>query len=56
MENTIKEVFENQENITVVSGFDLVPHDENLFGDLSLHPNDKGFAYYVDTLKKYFPI
>ena len=29
-------------NISVIYGFDLVPQDEALFADLSLHPNDKG--------------
>ncbi len=45
------------ESITVISGMELVPHDEKLFGDLSVHPNDKGFGYYFENLlneiKKY---
>ena len=56
VENTIKEIFGHQENITVISGIDLIPHDENLFGDLYLHPSDKGFEHYTDSLKKYFTI
>lgn len=55
VENTIKEIFHQQENITVISGADLMPQDETLFGDLYLHPSDKGFGYYADSLKKYFP-
>lgn len=54
VENTIKEIFGNRENITVISGFDLIPHDENLFGDLCLHPSEKGFEHYFDNLLKYF--
>lgn len=54
LEDTINEIFGNRENITVISGFDLVPHDENLFGDLWLHPNDEGFAYYFSNLMKFF--
>jgi len=54
LEDTIKEFFENQENITVVSGFDLIPHDENIFGDLFLHPSDDGFEHYFKNLLKYF--
>jgi len=54
LEDTIKEIFGHRENITVISGFDLVPHDENLFGDLWVHPNDEGFAYYFSNLMKYF--
>ena len=54
LEDTIKEIFGNREKITVISGFDLVPHDENLFGDLCVHPNDEGFAYYFRNLMQYF--
>ena len=54
VENTIKEIFGHQENITVISGIDLMPHDKNLFGDLYLHPSDKGFACYAESLKKHF--
>jgi len=50
IENTIKEIFGNSENITVISGFDLIPHDINLFGDLCLHPSEKGFDNYFDNL------
>ena len=54
IENTIKEFFEGRKNITVISGFDLIPHEEKIFGDLILHPNDKGFEYYTKSLLKYF--
>lgn len=53
VENTIKEIFGNRENITVISGFDLIPHDESIFGDLILHPNEKGFEHYTENLLKY---
>lgn len=36
----------------IVSGWELVPNDENLFGDLALHPNDEGFSYYAKNLKE----
>ena len=39
-------------NITVIEGIDLVPHDTSLFSDKFLHPNDKGFDYYVNNLYK----
>ena len=39
-------------NITVISGFDLVPKEEKYFGDLRLHPNDDGFEHYADNLYK----
>ena len=45
------------ENITVISGYDLVPEEEIYFADLRLHPNDEGFKYYeknlYTTIKKY---
>ena len=47
---TIKEVTAAYENITVISGFDFVPKDQDYFADLRLHPNDKGFACYGDNL------
>ena len=39
-------------NISVIYGFDLVPQDEALFADLSLHPNDKGFDHHFENLSK----
>ncbi|MBQ9986027.1 MAG: SGNH/GDSL hydrolase family protein [Oscillospiraceae bacterium] len=54
VENTIKEIFGNRENITVISGFDLIPHSESIFGDLILHPSEKGFEHYTNNLLKYF--
>lgn len=35
-----------------IPGINLVPHDENLFGDLRIHPSDKGFEYYFENLMK----
>ncbi|MBE6700659.1 MAG: SGNH/GDSL hydrolase family protein [Ruminococcaceae bacterium] len=37
-------------NATIVKGFDLVPHDENLYADFRLHPNDEGFDHYFNNL------
>ena len=53
VENSIKEIFGNRENITVISGFELIPHDKSIFGDLILHPNEKGFEHYANNLMKY---
>lgn len=36
--------------VTIVKGWELVPHDEILYGDLRLHPNDEGFKYYFENL------
>lgn len=53
VENTIKEIFGSRENITVIPGFELIPHDKSIFGDLILHPNEKGFEHYANNLIKY---
>lgn len=53
VENTIIELSNKHENITVIPGFDLIPHDKNIFGDLILHPNEKGFEHYTENLLKY---
>jgi len=50
VEKGIRSAVVGIENITVISGFDLVPKDEKYFADLRLHPNDDGFAYYAENL------
>ena len=52
VEQIIKSVTADFENITVISGVEFVPHDEKYYADLRLHPNDKGFEYYADALYK----
>ena len=52
VEKIIRDIVGKYENIKVISGFDLVPHDDRLFADLRLHPNDEGFAYYFENLSK----
>ena len=52
VEQYIKEVAERLPNVTVISGFDLVPHNRKFFADLYLHPNDAGFEKYYRNLKK----
>ena len=46
----IREATRNFENITVIEGFDLVPHDRKLFSDKYLHPNSNGFDTYFNNL------
>ena len=50
VEDQILQITAQYPNVTVVKGFDLVPHDKNNFADYGLHPNDQGFAYYADNL------
>ncbi|MBR6633525.1 MAG: SGNH/GDSL hydrolase family protein [Clostridia bacterium] len=50
VEQYIRESVEGLDNITVISGFDLVPHDDGYFADLVLHPKDDGFELYTENL------
>jgi len=54
VEEIIKVIAGELESITVLSGFDLVEHDERLYADLRLHPNDEGFCQYFEGLSKKF--
>lgn len=48
----IQSQVEEFENVSVVKGFDFVPKDVSFYADLRLHPNDKGFAAYFESLAK----
>lgn len=50
IEAGIREAAAPYENVTVFSGFDLVPHSVEYFGDYGLHPNMKGFDHYFNNL------
>lgn len=52
VEEKIKEATRNLKNVTVISGFELVGHDEKLFADLRLHPRDEGFNEYYENLSR----
>jgi len=52
VEKEIRDAVKDLKNVTVISGIDFVPKDENYFSDLYLHPNDEGFAYYFANLWK----
>ncbi len=49
----IGNITDKYENMTAICGYDFVPHDEKLFADLCLHPNDTGFNYYFENLLKH---
>lgn len=53
----IRQIAERFDNITVITGENLLPREYTLFADHKLHPSDKGFEYYFDNLlaeiKKY---
>lgn len=48
----ICQAVEEHPNVTVIRGYDLVPHDPVYFEDLRLHPNDAGFDFYYNNLVK----
>ena len=48
----IAEAVKDLENVTLIDGIDLVPHDYKLFADLRLHPRDEGFDFYAKNLIK----
>lgn len=49
-EEIISEAVAELPNVTLIPGAGLVPHEEELFADLRLHPNDAGFAHYAKNL------
>ncbi len=49
---TLHQICEGMENVFCIEGWDLIPHEETLYGDLRLHPNDNGFDHYFENLYK----
>lgn len=52
IESGVREAAAHMKNVTVISGFDLVPHSVDYFGDYGLHPNLDGFSHYFNNLWK----
>lgn len=48
----VRQITANMENVTVIDGFTLVPHDAKYYADGRLHPNDAGFEHYFQNLWK----
>ncbi len=46
----IKESTKSLSNVTVIDGFDLVPHNAEFYSDQYLHPNSRGFEHYFENL------
>ena len=44
-------------NVTVIDGFDVIPHSPDCFSDFYLHPNDEGYRHqargFYEKIKKY---
>lgn len=41
------------DNVFCLHGVNFVPHKEELYGDLKLHPNDEGFEYFANNVYKF---
>lgn len=52
VEKLIGEITAEYDNITVISGADFVPANEEFYADAYLHPNDNGFRYYAENIIK----
>jgi len=52
IDTMLREFAEPYKNMTVIRGFDFVPHDVSFFSDYGLHPNDEGFDHYFNNLWK----
>ena len=50
IEQYIRQITAPYANVTVVRGYEFIPEQADMFGDLRLHPNDEGFAYYGKKL------
>lgn len=46
----LSEICDGIDNAFCVDGWELVPHEEEYYGDLRLHPNDDGFDCYCKNL------
>ena len=52
IDDAIHKLLSTRPNTTVISGFDLVPHSVEYFGDYGLHPNMAGHDHYFDNMWK----
>lgn len=54
LDEDLRTVVKDIDNAIVIRGFNLIPHEEQYFGDLQLHPNDEGFEMYFNSLLKQY--
>ena len=52
VEEQIRNATADMENVTVIRGYDLVPHTVDNFGDYGLHPRNEGFDHYFANIWK----
>jgi TnpA family transposase len=53
VEKVIRREAAKYTGVSVVEGFELVPHDSSYYADTFLHPNTEGFAFFTENLAKY---
>lgn len=46
IEEYIRQIAAPYANVTVIRGYEFIPEQKEMFGDLRLHPNDEGFTHY----------
>lgn len=51
--DVLRKICEKYKNLTIIDGWDFVPHFPDFYEDGYLHPNDMGFIFYADALKKH---
>ena len=52
VEQVIRHATADIPGITLIRGWELIPHEETCYGDLKLHPSDEGFRHYFENLWK----
>ena len=52
VEEAIRNAAAGLEQVTVIRGYDLVPHSVDFFGDYGLHPRNEGFDHYFENIMK----
>ena len=57
MADRLRQLTSHIPTVTVIEGYDAVPHSEDYFADLHLHPNDCGYSHqaksFFEKLSKY---
>ena len=48
----LKDICKKHKRLKFIEGFNLIPHEHEMYGDLWLHPSDEGFAHYFGGLAK----
>ena len=52
VEEDIKYATKELQNVTLIKGYDFIPHENAFYSDLYLHPNEEGFEHYAKNIIK----